>query len=240
MTFPMTISSVVAMTITGVVTAYLILGNLWHRVWSPFPRPHPDSFPRAGDRFGSVAEGVQQEVHRVEGGMIYGRAILEPGAAGPPMHTHDGFPETFSPLEGKLHVQLSDRVVTLLPGDTLTLPAGVPHRPFNPTSARVVLGGDRPIFPQQFGASLVQLYRFMDERGTHPLTMLLQMSVLDPIADTHLANVPRAMEPVMRAVLGPLARLLGYRNYYAEWALHPTPAAPVQEDRARVTSLAKL
>lgn len=218
----------VLLAFVALLAAYLLLGNFWHRVLSPFPAPDPESFPRAGDRFFCRTEGVVMDVHRVENGMAYGQAVLEPGAAGPPMHTHAGFPETFTPIDGVLHVQLADRVVTLRAGETLTVAAGVPHKPFNPTSERVVLGGAAAMFPLSFAASLVQLYRFMDERGTRPLTMMLQMSVMDAIADTQLAAVPRGMTPVMRAVLGPAARLLGYRNYYREWALHESPTVAPQ------------
>lgn len=221
----MTMSSIlgrVSLGAAGLLTTYLLVGNLWHRVLSPLPTPDPSTYPRAGDRFVSEAEGVVQEVHRVENGMIYATAWLAPGAEGPPAHIHDGFAETFSPLEGELHVQVHDSVVVLRAGDTLYVPAGTPHRPFNPTNQRVVLGGDRPVFPQSFGASLVQLYRVMDERGTAPVTMLLQMSIIDPIADTHLADVPRPVESLLRVVLAPAARLAGFRNYYPEWALHRT------------------
>lgn len=221
MTLPLNSAMQVMAVLAVLVLGYLVIGNLWHRVLAPLPAPDPATFPRAGDRFGSVAEGVSQEVHRVADGMVYGTAMLEPGAAGPPMHTHDGFAETFVVQHGMLGVQFADRVVHLKAGETITIPAGVPHRPFNPTNERVVVsGGEGPTFPLTFAASLVQLYRVMDTRGTHPLTMMLQVSVIDPIADTHLAAMPRAMEPVLRFVLGPAARLLGFRNYYPEWALH--------------------
>jgi mannose-6-phosphate isomerase-like protein (cupin superfamily) len=213
--------SMVAIGAASAAAVYLVVGNLWHRVLSPLPAPDPATFPRAGDRFGSAAEGLEQAIDRIEGGMVFATVVLAPGAAGPPMHTHDGFSETYTVQEGTLSVQLVDRVVQVSPGEQFTVPAGVAHRPFNATQDRVVLGGgDSPIFPVSFAAALVQLYRLMDTRGTHPLTMMLQLSVNDPIADTHLAAMPRAMEPVLRILLAPAARLLGYRNYYPEWALH--------------------
>jgi quercetin dioxygenase-like cupin family protein len=221
MTLSETMLTNAAMLLSAALLTYLVAGHVWHRVLAPLPAPDPLTFPRAGDRFGSVVEGVQQEVLQVADGMVYGTAVLEPGAAGPPMHTHDGFSETFVVREGTLAIELVDRIVHLSAGERFTVLPGVAHRPFNPTSKRVLLGSDDgPIFPQSFAASLVQLYRLMDTRGTRAITMLLQMSVIDPIADTHLAAMPRALEPVLRFVLGPTARLLGYRNYYPEWALH--------------------
>lgn len=213
--------------------AYLVLGNLWHRVLAPLPPPDPATFPRAGDRFGSAAEGVVQEVLDVRDGWVVGRSRVAPGAAGPPMHVHKRFPETFSPERGTLRLHLADRVVDLRAGESLTVPAGVPHRFSNPGREEAVLVSDGPAMPQAFAAMLVQLYRVRDERGTHPLTMLLQMSVVDPAFDTRLAGVPRPAAAAMRAALGPMARLLGFRNYYPEYALH---AGGITARRARTTS----
>lgn len=207
--------------VAAIAAAYLVLGHLWHRVLAPLPAPDPSTFPQAGDRFGSEAEGVIQEVMAVHDGWVVLTARLAPHADGPPLHVHDDFAETFMPTQGVLHVQLADRVVRLQPGESLTVEAGVPHRPYNPTDEEVVLGSTTPSMPQSFAAALVQLYRVMDGRGTRPATMLLQLSVVDPIFDTHLATVPRWLQRTLNVVLAPMARLLGYRNYYPEYALHP-------------------
>lgn len=207
----------------ALAVAYLVFGHLWHRVLSPLPAPDPLTFPRAGDRYGSTVEGVTQEIEDVRNGWVVLTVTLAPHAEGPPLHVHDGFAETFSPVRGVLHVQLADRVVQLYPGESLTVEAGVAHRPFNPTAEAVVLRSTTPSMPQSFAAALVQLYRVMDERGAKPAVMLLQMSVADPIFDTHLAAVPRGVQTALFFVLAPVARLLGYRNYYPAYALH-TPA----------------
>lgn len=217
----MFVAEPVVATASAIVAAYLVLGQLWHRVLSPLPAPDPSTFPRAGDRYGSKAEGVIQEIVDVQDGWVVLTATLAPHADGPPLHMHDGFAETFAPVRGELHVQLADRVVRLQPGESLTVEAGVAHRPFNPTDDEVVLRSTTPSMPLSFAAALVQLYRVMDERGTKPATMLLQLSVVDPIFDTHLARVPRVMQRALNFALAPLARMLGYRNYYPEYALHP-------------------
>jgi mannose-6-phosphate isomerase-like protein (cupin superfamily) len=205
----------------ALVAAYVVIGNLWHRVLAPLPAPDPSTFPRAGDRFGCRAEGVRQEITDVRDGWVYGTAVLEAGAAGPPLHVHDTFEETFTAQRGVLHMQIEDRVVEVQPGESITIPAGVPHRPFNPGTTAVEIGGGGRVMPVDFSAALVQIYRVMDERGTHPLTMMLQMSILDPMFDTHLADVPRAAQKAMSFLLAPAARLAGFRNYYPEWSLHP-------------------
>jgi quercetin dioxygenase-like cupin family protein len=216
----MSVASTILVTLAALTAAYLLVGNLWHRVLSPLPPPDPRTFPRAGDRFVSRAENVEAEVLAIEDGWVVLRSVLGAHAAGPPLHTHVGFDEYITPVEGVLHVELRDRVIQLQPGETLHVPAGLAHRPFNPAPTPVVLQGSRPAMPLSFAASLVQQYRIMDERGTAPLTMMLQISVLDPIADTQLARVPTLARHVIGFVLAPAARLLGYRNYYPEYALH--------------------
>lgn len=47
--------------------------------------------------------------------------------AGPPLHFHTTFEDSFFVLDGVLTVQLGDEVVELGPGDFATAPPGVPH-----------------------------------------------------------------------------------------------------------------
>lgn len=44
-------------------------------------------------------------------------------------HKHDAEDEFFLVLEGHLDIELEDRTVTLMPGQALTVPAGVMHLP---------------------------------------------------------------------------------------------------------------
>ncbi len=210
-----------ALVVLSVIVAYLILGNLWHHVLSPLPAPDPRTFPIAGDRLVSTTEGVEMEIVDVRDGLASVRAVLAPNAGGPPLHTHAGFDETFAPTEGVLHVELADRVVILQPGESLHVPAGTAHRPFNPGTARVVIETTEPALPVSFVASLAQLYSVMDHRGHDSVTMLLQLSIIDPIADTALAWVPASVQRAFRVALAPIARLRGFRNYYPEYSAHP-------------------
>lgn len=47
--------------------------------------------------------------------------------AGPPLHLHRTFEDSFFVLNGVLTVQLGDEVVELGPGDFATAPPGIPH-----------------------------------------------------------------------------------------------------------------
>ncbi|MCC6840448.1 MAG: cupin domain-containing protein [Flavobacteriales bacterium] len=65
------------------------------------------------------------------------RVDLAPGG-GNPLHWHERFTETFSPVEGTLGIQLEDRTLTLEPGEQATAPRGKRHRFFNPSATRAV------------------------------------------------------------------------------------------------------
>jgi mannose-6-phosphate isomerase-like protein (cupin superfamily) len=203
---------------------YLVVGNaLHHWVFRP-PPPDPTTFPREGDEFGSRFEGFHQRILDVDGEWVAVELTLEPGAVGPPLHYHRGFAEEFTVQEGTLHIELADRVVALGPGESYRVEPLEAHRPFNPNAERVVVSSPEPFFPRSFAACLAQLYPRLDEAGGISLSLLLQMSVIDPICDTHLAGVPGPVLATMKAFLAPAARLLGYRNYDPGLALHPPPS----------------
>jgi mannose-6-phosphate isomerase-like protein (cupin superfamily) len=194
---------------------------LVHRVIAPMGAPDPRSFPRAGDRFSSAREGIEQEILRVdERGWVLSRLTFAPGAAGPPKHHHRSFAERFTVREGTLSIELGSRVLQVPAGQRIEIAAGVAHRPFNPGTTPVIVEGDS-VMPITFAACLVQLYKIMDE---HPdargRSMLLQMSVRDPSCDTHVEAMPAAVERALELVIAPWARLAGYRNDYPALALH--------------------
>jgi hypothetical protein len=152
------------------------------------------------------------------------------------MHVHHYQDEGLTVVRGRIGYQrLGEPERFAGPGETVVFSPGQSHRFWNAGDDEVVIATAGPAMPQSFAAALVQLYRVMDERGTRPLTMLLQMSVVDPIFDTHLADVPRAAQRILAFVLAPAARLAGYRNYYPEYALHPPLSSDAQ--RAAADSL---
>ncbi len=199
---------------------YLIVGNLLHRYVFPLPAPDPATYPRAGDVMESRVEGFRMQVLAVEDGWIHGELVLAPGAAGPPVHYHEGFAEEFSVTQGTLHIELADRIAQVPAGSSHRVEPRVAHRPFNPTADPVVVSGGRTM-PIEFAACLVQLYAMMDETDNGP-AMLLQYSLNNAMCDTHLASIPRWAETALQVVVGPFARLAGFRDYYPARSLHPS------------------
>ncbi len=197
----------IVVTILVLLFAYLAIGNLLHRAIFPQTVPDPASYPRVGDLLVSRAEGFTQKVTGIQGEWITGELVIEPNAPGPPLHYHENFDERFFVVEGTLHVRVNDEVKQVGPGESLLVPAGVPHQPFNPTAVRVVLASDHPSIPITFAACLVQLYTLMDaEPPMSDLDMALQMSVIDPICDTHPGDIPAPMWGLLKAARAPVAR----------------------------------
>ncbi|MBL8615846.1 MAG: cupin domain-containing protein [Deltaproteobacteria bacterium] len=164
-----------------------------------------------GDRLISGAEGMSHEVLEVVDGGPRLRTRLEPGAAGPPLHLHLGFDETFVVKEGELILRMGEEDRRVGPGGRVTVPAGTPHAPRNPGARPVIIEHDpgMPSMSADFGAHLPGLYRAMDAAGAadHPLVLLHLAAQPEPV-DTWLVGPPLPAQRALRALLRPLGRIL--------------------------------
>lgn len=195
---------------------YLVVGNLLHRVVFRERTPDISTYFQPGQEFYSKAEGFRQKVARQENGFVYGTLEAEPFAAGPPRHIHTGFDEIFEIENGELTIWVDGEVKKLRPGQVLHVPKGVPHKPYNETGETIRVKGSFA-FPEKFAFYLQQVYGYMDSHPDYlksPKTML-QMSLLQPAGfDSYIADGPPVLvQKAMGFVVGPLARLLGYRSY---------------------------
>lgn len=198
----------------------------------PEPMPGPEYVPPAGYRFVSEAEGVTQRILRHENGLLWLESTLAPFAPGPPLHIHGSLPERFRCERGVVSLQVGSEVIQLHAGEEFLVSPGTPHRPFNATAEEAVIRGlETPDYalPAHFGVFLSQIYAFIDEDPKHavPPRVILQMSRFAPAYDIWLADSPLLAQRAMFWVLGPVARMLGYRAYYPQYS----PGAPVFSSR---------
>jgi mannose-6-phosphate isomerase-like protein (cupin superfamily) len=183
----------------------------------------PESYyPGVGQVFQSRAEGFTQKIIKADGEHIWLELIIAPHAQGPPAHVHTTFAETFAVVQGDLSLLVGDQVKVIRAGEEYTVPPGTVHQPFNPTGNEVVVRGPlttQYALPRDFGLFLSQMYGFMDESPAHtrPPAILLQMSIFAPRYDAWLARPPLVLQRVQYATLRPIARVLGYRSYYARF-----------------------
>lgn len=208
--------------IVAFALAYVLIGALLDRVIFAEAEPGPQYYPREGQAFVSKIEGFRQTILKREGGLAWVELVLEPHAPGPPEHIHTSFAENFIVAEGTLSLLVNGEKKLLRAGESLLVTPGTPHKPFNETASRVVVKG--PLtrehgMPEQFTVFLSQAYRFFDESESNgrPPKALLQMSRFSPKYDVWLAGPPVALQRALYFIIGPTARVAGYRTYYEKY-----------------------
>ncbi|MCE3281269.1 MAG: hypothetical protein K0Q66_6 [Chitinophagaceae bacterium] len=208
------------MVILVALGSYLLIGYFLHLVVFPEQKPEVSTYFTPGQVFYSKAEGFRQTVVKQENGRVYCALEIEPFADGPPKHIHTGFDETFALSKGMLSVWVDGKVVRLQPGDTLFVPRGTPHQPFNETADTLRLQGDVS-FPEKFAYYLPQVYGVMDNVpgfGKGPGTVM-QMSLFSSNGfDSYIAEGPPVVvQKALSFLLTPLTRVLGYKSFYKEY-----------------------
>jgi quercetin dioxygenase-like cupin family protein len=208
--------------ILGFLAAYVLIGALVDRVIFPEAEPAAEYYPPEGYVFVSKSEGFRQKILKRENGLFWLELVLEPHAAGPPEHIHTTFPENFIVAEGTLSLIVNGEKKRLRAGESFLVPPDTPHKPFNETDSPVVVKGPlTPEYgiPERFSIFLTQAYGFFDEAESNnrPPKALLQMSRFSPKYDSWLAGPPVFLQKALFFVIGPTARLLGYRTYYEKY-----------------------
>lgn len=139
---------------------------------------------------------------------------LGPDAASPPTHVHPA-PERFAVLRGRLTVTVEDDVRRLDPGDDVVVPPGVEHTFRNDTGGFVAFRAELPSMTT--AASLYTTWG-LDHEGAFgddgefgqpgPLHGLVISE--DAYDDTAVTMPPVAVQRVLWATVGRLARAAGY------------------------------
>jgi mannose-6-phosphate isomerase-like protein (cupin superfamily) len=186
--------------------------------------PAPESFyPAAGQVLHSRTEGFTSRVLKTDREHTWLELTMSPHAPGPPPHVHTTFAEDFIVAKGTLSLRVGDEVKVLHPGENFRVPPGVVHQPFNATDEEVVVSGPLTpeyALPRDFVLFLSQVYGFIDEAPEHakPPAILFQKSLFEPLFDAWMPSPPIFVQRMQNALLRPIARLLGYRSYYARFA----------------------
>jgi len=208
--------------LVGIAALTWIAAFLFDRV-RPEP-PAPDSYyPSVGDVLRSRAEGFSSRVVKADREHIWVELRLAPHAPGPPAHVHTTFAEDFFVAKGALSLRVGHEVKVLHAGEQFKVEPGVVHQPFNATDEEVIVRGPLTpeyALPRDFVLFLSQIYGFIDESpaNAQPPAILLQMSLLGPRHDSWMASPSIAVQRVRNALLRPIARMLGYRSYYARFS----------------------
>lgn len=171
---------------------------------------------RAGDILTNAATGQSLRFLRTaadtDGALLEIESTWPPRGSAPPEHFHPQQAERFTVLAGTLRVRVAGAERELHAGDTLDIPAGVPHGMWNggdaPATARwetrPALGTER-LFESLHAFAAAGA---VNARGVPPL---LDLAVLVPRHwdELRLTSPAPAVQRLVFGVLGPLARALG-------------------------------
>lgn len=204
------------------IVAYFVIGMILSDYVFPPEKPDLTNYFSPGDRLISHSEGFHQTVLSTADGWVHLRLEAQPMAPGPPVHLHEQFEEKFYVKTGALSIQVGEAKKILGPGESITIPKLTPHRPFNETTGTVVVVSDEDTktVPIEFAYFLSQIYPLVDKFGGRPspLQVMMQFSVYGSEADAYIADGPPVgLQKIMRTLLRPTARLLGYKYYYPEY-----------------------
>jgi quercetin dioxygenase-like cupin family protein len=183
--------------------------------------------PVTGER-GVVRIGTDQ----TGGELLVGDLYIRPGGAVMGEHLHPAIEERFTVLHGRVGFRLAGRQSIAQPGVRLVAPAGVPHALWNAgPEAALVRVEIRPA--ARFEAFLKNAFGLAQDGKVNRQGMpnLLQLAVFDREFDDviEFTHPPRVVQRLLFGLLGPLARLLGYRGSYPEYlARRPSGFVPVE------------
>lgn len=208
----------------AVLVAYFAVGIVLSNYIFPEKKPDLVNYFQPGDVLHSKSEGFDQTIISVKDGWVHSSLKIQPKAPGPPEHIHTDLVEVFAVKEGVLSIMVNGEKKTLKAGESITIPVGTSHRPFNETDQPVIVENDEgeKDLTVEFAYHLSQLYRVVDGMGGKPsaIAMILQLSVYGTEMDAYLADGgPIAVQKAMRYLLAPTARLLGYSSYYEEYRM---------------------
>lgn len=212
----------------AIMVGYFAVGIILHYYIFPEKKPDLSNYFQAGDVLHSTSEGFDQTIISVKDRWVHSSLKVQPRAPGPPEHIHTNLVEVFAVKEGTLSILVNGEKKTVKAGESITIPVGTPHRPFNETDLPVIVESDESEkdITVEFAYHLSQLYGVVDGMGGNPsaFSMIMQLSAYGNEMDAYLADGPPIpVQKAMRFLFAPTARLFGYKKYYEEYRMKHQP-----------------
>jgi quercetin dioxygenase-like cupin family protein len=196
------------------LAVYLVGGWLLHAVFFPEKEPEYALFFQANPTFKSKMEGMSITISEVTGDECRFSVVMLPHAKGPVPHRHENFEEIFYVKKGQLTIEIDGLKKQVNEGEMVKVPANTIHRPFNETDSMIVLEHPQMKMPCRFAYSLSRLYSFWDKSpgNSRPPAVLFKLAVLGNLFDSWPSEngPPMPVLKILKVVLAPTARLLGY------------------------------
>jgi quercetin dioxygenase-like cupin family protein len=154
------------------------------------------------------------------GRLLEMESTYHPKSVQPAPHYHPFQDEVFSVISGELTVLIDGRRWTLLPGDSIHLPAKKRHAMWNSSEKKTVVNWKvSPALDTEYFLETAMGISASDKSGEAGKPGILQVVLLArKYADVfRLSKPPFAVQRVFFYLLAPIARLLGYRATYPEF-----------------------
>ena len=145
--------------------------------------------------------------------------FLKVDGRGPIEHFHLRQEERLEVMKGAACVLVNGQERRLNPGDFVIIAAGAPHRWWNCGDVELQLRTEfRPAYDlERFFELIFGLARDgkTDETGS---PVFLQIAVMSTAYGIYLPQPPLFLQKLLFAVLGPIAKMRGYRAWYPQYS----------------------
>lgn len=168
----------------------------------------------------------RQTTAQTNGQLLEFDLFAKPGAGGPPEHIHPQSAERFSVITGTLRARVAGVDSQVSAGESLDVPAGTLHTWWNDGAEEVQVRVEiRPAGRMETFLETIYGLASAGRTNAKGIPSLLQLSVFAPAYfDTnHIVNPSLALQRRVFGVVGPIARMLGYRADFPY--PYPTPKA---------------
>ena len=199
-----------------IIILLIILLPVVYNLLFPLKPPRLNNYFSPGETFSSKMEGVVQTILKQTDDKVYSQVSLAAGAAGPPEHLHFGFNESGTVTKGILTVKLNDEETQANTGSRVRFLKGQYHTFSNQTSDEVIITCDHEedFVPVSFAYALAQFYPLFDsESKLKMLHFFFKMSMFGNMFDSYVKAAPVNAQKVIKKILQPYARVLGYKLY---------------------------
>lgn len=133
----------------------------------------------------------------------------------PVRHLHPSQTETFEVVSGTFKVECNGAIHYMKPGEKFTVEKGVPHQWWNESDAQDVVVNVTIEPANNFQVMQEQIFGICNEKGK---ISFLQIMVMAKKYEMVIAGPPIAIQKMMRALLTPIGRMIGLKNYYPEYS----------------------
>lgn len=169
----------------------------------------------------------RQTAQDTDGELLSAELVVSPRGDNP-LHVHPLQEERFKAVSGAFALQVGEECRSLGEGEEAVVPPGTPHRWWNEAEDKEtrVLVELRPALNSEiFFETLYGLARDGKTDENSAPNLLQQAVTLNGVnkGEIYLARPPIPVQKVFLAMLAPVGRLLGYRDYYPKYSEAEAP-----------------